>query len=338
MKRMKFAFTAGAAAAFLCAGAANAQTSTRLYGVLDLFAGSNKPSGTANRQTVIDSGGMTTSYWGITGTEDMGGNLKANFVLESYVRLDTGAAGRSDSDPLFTRSAWVGLSGDFGEVRVGRQINPMFTANVMFDPTSGSTRFSPLLNQLWTVPFGRVISGDTTRPNSIGYYSPTLNGFSGRIVYSLGEQPGTDSVNNTSAMLLYQNGPLAATIAGQQVKFGPGITATNTNEKLYMAGLIYDLKAVKLFGQYDTKRSNVVDSDSWSLGATIPVGAGKIITSWATTKNEAAGAPDYRRKSALLGYDYALSKRTDLYANYLYDKLSGANTGSVIGVGIKHVF
>jgi predicted porin len=341
MNRMKLAFTVAAAAACLgAAGSASAQSSVRLYGVLDMFAGSNKPSGSAERTTVIDSGGMTTSYWGITGTEDLGGNLKTNFVLESYLRMDTGAAGRSDADPLFTRSAWVGLSGDFGEVRLGRQINPVFSATVMFDPTIGSTRFSPVLNQLWTVPFGRVISGDTTRPNSVGYYSPTVNGFSGRIVYSLGEQADTNSMNNTSGMLLYQAGPFAATLAAQQVKFGPGISAVNPTEKLYVAGVSYDMTVAKLFGQYDKKKATgvTIDSDTYSVGASIPVGAGKILASYATTRNSTAGAPDYRRNSALIGYDHALSKRTDVYVNYLYDKLSTASTGSVMGVGLKHNF
>lgn len=342
MRPMKLAFTVvtAAAACLGAAGSASAQGNARLYGVLDLFAVSNKPSGTGERTTAIDSGGMTTSYWGITGVEDIGNGLKASFVLESYLRLDTGSAGRSDADPLFTRSAWVGLSGAFGEVRVGRQINPVFSATVMFDPTIGSTRFSPVLNQLWTVPFGRVISGDTTRPNSIGYYSPTFNGLSGRIVYSLGEQAGTNSINNTSGMLLYAAGPFAAALAAQEVKFGPGISAVNPTEKLYVAGVSYDLKVVKLFGQYDKKKATgvTIDSDTYSVGASIPAGAGKILTSFATTRNSTAGAADYRRNSALIGYDYFLSKRTDVFVNYLYDKHSAAGTGSVVGAGIKHTF
>jgi predicted porin len=342
MNRMKLAMTAAAAAAAClgAAGNASAQSNVRLYGVLDLFAGSSKPSGSDPRSTVIDSGGMTTSYWGITGSENLGGNLKANFVLESYVRLDTGAAGRSDADPLFTRSAWVSLSGALGEVRLGRQINPVFSATVMFDPTIGSTRFSPVLNQLWTVPFGRVISGDTTRPNSIGYYSPTINGLRGSIVYSLGEQAGTNSMNNTSGMLLYVQGPFAATLAAQQVKFGPGISAVNPTEKLYVAGVSYDFVVAKLFGQYDKKKATgvTIDSDTYSVGASIPFGAGKFLTSYATTRNSTAGMPDYRRNSALVGYDYALSKRTDVYANYLYDKLRSASTGSLVGIGVKHNF
>jgi predicted porin len=344
MSRIKLAITAGAAAAACLAasGSASAQGNVRLYGVLDLFAGSSKPSGSDQRSTVIDSGGMTTSYWGITGSEELGGNLKATFVLESYVRLDTGAAGRSDADPLFTRSAWVGLTGALGEVRIGRQINPVFSATVLFDPTIGSTRFSPVLNQLWTVPFGRVISGDTTRPNSIGYYSPPVGGLRASIVYSLGEQPGTNSMNNTSGMLLYREGPFAAALAAQEVKFGPGISAANPTEKLYVAGVSYDLAVVKLFGQYDKKKATgvTIDSDTYSVGASIPVGAsGKILTSYATTRNSTAGAPDYRRDSALIGYDYALSKRTDVYANFLYDKLrSASNTGSLIGIGVKHNF
>lgn len=294
-----------------------------------------KPSG-ATRATILDGGGMTTSFWGIGGSEDLGGGLTAKFALESYIRNDIGAGGRSDTDPLFARSAYVGLVGGFGEIRVGRQPNP-FGTTVMFEPTGASTRFSPLLNQLWTPAFGRVVSGDTTRVNGLGYISPTIGGFSTQLVYSLGEVAGTDGTNNISGNLTYRTGGLAVGLAAQRVEFGPGIVAASPNEKDYALGASYDFQVVKAFGQYNKKKTDGVslESDTYSVGASVPVGVGKILAAVASTKFDAT---DIRRNTAVVGYDHALSKRTDVYVNYLYDKLSNANVGNTVAVGVRHSF
>jgi predicted porin len=342
MSQMKLRLKIAAAAVIATAaiGQAQAQSNVQVYGTLDMFMGSLKPSDVTARTSVIDSGGMTTSFWGIGGSESLGGNLKTTFAIEGYLRVDTGGAGRSDTDPMFARNAYVGLAGSYGEVRFGRQGNPTFSATALFDVTGGSTRMSPLLNQLWTAPFGRVIAGDTVWANAIGYYSPTIAGFSGRLLYSLGEAATNNGTNNFGGMMLYQNGPFAATLAAQKVKVGPGLTATRTSEDVYVVGASYDFKTAKLFSQYDRKKSTGIEvkSDTFSLGTTIPVGAGKVLLSAVTTKFETAGAADTRRNTAGIGYDYSLSTRTDVYTNYLRDKLSTAANGHVFGVGVRHRF
>lgn len=100
---------------------ATAADGIQLYGVIDSFAGSTKRSDNIARLTVVGSGGMTTPFWGLRGNEDLGDGTKAMFQLEQFFQPDNGRAGRNPADPAgFSRSGWVGLSGRFGQLTVGR--------------------------------------------------------------------------------------------------------------------------------------------------------------------------------------------------------------------------
>ena len=103
-------------AALLCAAGAHAQSSVQLTGLVDVFAGSMKMAGDASSKSVVDSGGLTTSWFGMKGTEDLGGGLKAHFNLTSFIKVDTGTQGRFTGDTFFSRDANVSLSGGFGSV------------------------------------------------------------------------------------------------------------------------------------------------------------------------------------------------------------------------------
>jgi general bacterial porin, GBP family len=125
MNASPFKTTLLAAAALLAAGAAQAQSTVTLYGLLDLGlnqykAGSN--SGGASVWKLNDGvvNGLNGSRWGIRVSEDLGGGLKANAVAESGLSADTGALGQGGL--AFGRQVFVGLSqASLGELRVGRQ-------------------------------------------------------------------------------------------------------------------------------------------------------------------------------------------------------------------------
>ncbi len=105
----------------------------------------------------------------------------------------------------------------------------------------------------------------------------------------------------------------------------------------------YDFKVVKLFaqGQYIKSHVNNATGDikhtNGQVGASIPVGNGNVLVSYAydKTKNSVA---NFKRNTAGLAYDYNLSKRTDVYAAYFYDKLSDQSHGDSFGVGVRHRF
>ncbi|GDY35808.1 hypothetical protein ACINB_17000 [Acidovorax sp. NB1] len=122
--RQRWSRTWGTAVALSAATlAAQAQPTAgpglQLYGLVDAAVGRfAAPATGINAQdraiTKLEGGGMSTSHWGVRGTEDLGGGLSAQFELSSFVRNDSGATGRSDAlpapvnvaaDPVFSRAA-----------------------------------------------------------------------------------------------------------------------------------------------------------------------------------------------------------------------------------------
>ncbi|MES2117495.1 MAG: porin [Pseudomonadota bacterium] len=314
------------------------QSDVRVYGILDVFAGnSNNSGGVATR--AINNGGMTTSYYGIGGHEELGGGLKAVFALEGVVRLDTGESGRFPNDPMFSRAAYVGLSGSGGTFKLGRVPNPLFQASAAVNPYAFSTRFSPLMTQLWSAPYGSAVTGDTGWSNALHYTSPTLGGVTIVGQYAPGENPATPS-HNAAAVLRYEAGPLLLVAGGQRVEAGLGITAAAPRQDTWLTGVAYDLHAVKLYGSYDRNRTDGTGrrTRTAQLGLQIPSGAGRYLLSWARSHEETLAKPQFRRDTATAGYDYSLSVRTDVYAVFVYDKLSTASDGNTTALGIRHKF
>src|SRR5437868_4555135 len=88
---------------------AHAQSNVQLYGLLDMGVGiTTNATPAGGNLSQVSSGGMNTSRWGIKGSEDLGGGLKAVFQLESGIIMDTGA----QDGNLFKRQANVGLEGN----------------------------------------------------------------------------------------------------------------------------------------------------------------------------------------------------------------------------------
>src|SRR5262249_55986998 len=104
--------------------------------------------------------------------------------------------------------------------------------------------------------------------------------------------------------------------------------------------LTYDFQVVKVYGQYQYIRNRIVSGDMTSnggqLGVSVPLGGGSVMASYAYTKS--SGASDVSRNTWAVGYDYRFSKRTDVYAAYLSDRVSGLSTGNTFGVGMRTKF
>ncbi|HQA34421.1 MAG TPA: porin, partial [Casimicrobium huifangae] len=114
----------------IAAGAASAQTANvTLYGIIDTYLASERgssPTVAANKvsTTGLVSGGISGSRWGLRGSESLGGGLNAFFNLENGFNVDNGSLGQGGL--LFGRRAYVGLSGGFGSIQMGRDYSPNF--------------------------------------------------------------------------------------------------------------------------------------------------------------------------------------------------------------------
>lgn len=330
------------------AGGAQAQSSVTLYGILDLSVGSFENAhleGVDARLTQVESGKMTTSFFGFRGVEDLGNGLKALFTLESFMRMDTGAQGRNNSDVFWARNANVGLAGDFGKVVLGRMDNFLYQQALMFNPFGGSFGFSPTIRLTYGA-FGPD-KGDSGWSNSIAYYMPNLSGFSFAGQVQLGESETED--DSAGLMAGYTSGPFAIGLGYQTVRSAelPKPNLASGKQSFTLLGTSYDLGMVKLFGQMGQYQGKglaaAVDNTKtkiYQLGAAVPVGtSGKVLASYGRQTKELVGG-DVKHTILTLGYDHNLSKRTDVYTVYMRDDDNRANfeAGNTIAFGIRHRF
>lgn len=337
------------------AGVAHAQSSVTLYGIADVWLGQTSSKTTTAgvevkqpSQTAINSGGLNGSRWGLRGSEDLGGGLKAVFQLESGFDISTGA---NTQGALFGRQAFVGLSGGFGTVSLGRQ----YTA---YDVLRGAT------NNVYDSSFAATggawangVADYTNRVNnSISYTSPSFAGFSGQIVASVGEDKttGLSATKNNSLHIKYANGPLLVGFAHQTennrnaavlAAAGPPVVlaaaANNAPDRKYnMVAASYDFGVAALQAAYNQAKQGSREDKEVQVGVSVPFGAASIALGAARSKSEFGGASTTGTGFGVAAV-YDLSKRTSLYAGLNANKAEAGTVKtqtSLAAVGVRHRF
>ncbi|MES2945630.1 MAG: porin [Pseudomonadota bacterium] len=338
------------------AGVAQAQSSVTLYGLVDAYVGSRSVTvgGTKTTQTVVNSSGQNKSRFGFRGVEDLGGGLKAVFVLEGGFNTDDGA-GNLSGGGLFSRQANVGLTGGFGTVKIGR----VYTA---YDALRGATNMIYDSNFAITANAwngGSVADYANRTSNGFSYESPSFGGFSGAFVAGVGEDKnavGTQTASrNFSLHVKYANGPLMVGYAHQNQKFNGGTTifsipsavAVSTRPARYnLFAASYDFGVAKIVGNYnhaaqDANLAGVPENKDkeYQVGVSVPFGAAAIAAGYARSKSDNTSAKGVGY--SILG-TYSLSKRTNLYTGLLQTKLTTAapvtTKVNLFAVGVKHTF
>ncbi|MEH3087387.1 MAG: porin [Xylophilus ampelinus] len=341
-------------------GAAMAQSSVTLFGIVDASVGRVSGSGAGNR-VGLNSGGYNTSRIGFRGTEDLGGGLAASFWLEGQILADTGSQGTGDTGgSLFGRRSTVSLSGAFGEVRLGRDFTASFANQLAFDPFAatgfGSANLDNGLGRrtlAGATTGSEVLQSSTARAsNQISYFLPnTLGGFYGQLQYGFGETISTannDRYGDTyGARVGYANGPLNVGgayqlrrgSAGNGAATGLGV-ALNSSSRDYEVGTIgatYDFGVVKPFVQVNIERAEAVAGlprarlNSYLVGASAPLGAGELRAS--AIRYDLKDSGNDANKFAI-GYNYNLSKRTAVYTNVATVRNKGASIQTISGGGL----
>jgi len=327
-----------------CAGLAGTSDAladdVEFYGLIGSFVGSMKRSDDVPRATVVGSGGLTTSWWGVRGSEDLGDGTKAIFELEQWFQPDTGGAGRSPADPSgFSRNGWVGLKGRYGQLTIGRHTSPYYVSMQLVNPFGSSVVFSPLVLQSYITAFNNTVIGDTVWNNVVQYVAPDIGGLSTTVVYAPGEVAGNSSVRNVGIHFRYVHDNLTAVFSAQRNR--TAAVAPSTGQDAYLAGVAYDMGWAKLYGSAQTTDNDVTDirARTWQLGTSVPVTkGGSILASWARTTQDNPAMSVGTHDTAALGYDYYLSKRTDVYVIYLYDHNEGRASGNSYALGLRHIF
>ncbi|MBU0915193.1 porin [Aquabacterium parvum] len=348
-------------AAIAASSAAFAQSSVTLYGVVDASVESVKGDKTVTR---VSSDNLASSRIAFKGVEDLGGGLKATFLLDASAKVDNGG---SDS-AFFSRSAYVGLAGGFGEVRLGRQ-----------DSLIGAQLFGVTGAQAYDEgKISGVLAGNDLRrlDNAITYIAPTLvPGLTLAAQFSTGYSSSVTTEDNGNDgrtygfSAAYANGPLSAGLS--YIKANTDVAGDVENTGVLVFGA-YDFGVAKLTAYYNTDDRDTAsgqqydDRNLYGFKVAVPVATGVTLTGGYAqvrgakgdaTNTAVAGSFNNKNtqddKASILTFraQYDLSKRTALYALFTQvrnDKNTDLSVSGVtiandkssrgLAVGVRHCF
>ena len=316
------------AALAMVAGTAQAQSSVSIYGILDygykdsevkLTAGAD---GVALKSRDMAVSNQQTSRWGMRGTEDLGGGLKAGFQLEAGMSLDS--SGAASTNNLGARPTFISLSSaTMGEVRVGRQDTPLhvsmgrfntggqnnmpgssystFATSVFVDNAGGDVDLD-LNNYVNETGLGRYT---TTIDKALTYTTPVISGFQAQLLIS----DGKDSVNANDA---------ADTLTAEQKRETQGF---NVSYKTGKFDIGYGYNKSKTTGGLTVATlavaaSSTDETTATNLGASYDFGVAKVFAQRVTNKNESATATVFDNEVNEIGVRVPVGK-TLLWASYM---------------------
>ncbi len=376
------------ALAALAATTAFAQSSVTLSGLID--AGYQSIDYKGGKAGGITNNGSATSTIQLSGSEDLGGGLKANFKLNSDFNPTTtngnsgGAAAHTANTGSWLNSEQrVGLSGGFGAVDFGVINNGSLAAQGTGNPF-GTAVGSGFRSLVTTDSLTVASSSPVRHDNSFRYTSPSMNGFTGEYYYvkknTNASNSGTAGVNTTfgttfgtydtagisEVTLKYNKGPLNVAFANQsQDAKDAGASPANTKGTLNTLGVNYTMGAITGYLINQTAKddnataANKLDRTTTQYAVKYVTGAHSFMVQTGTAKLKSSGQTSTAtfavegEKSTLtgIGYDYALSKRTNVYfrSESINDKaglvaqrasidVAGQTKITRQAIGVRHTF
>lgn len=336
-----------ALAAVAATGASFAQSTVTIDGVVELGVVSpiGRAAGTGARLDAANG----ASQIRFRGSEDLGGGLRANFILAQRLSLESGGNdGSSNGRPTFQGESTVGLSGGFGSVKIGRALTALQGPINATDPwgtlQQASTAILP--SGYYTEPTGDLNGSGLGRTDGIFYNSPNMGGFVVNATYGLkfsGTNPAASQAANTENLISlyggYSAGPLTLGVGYEQNRRDDSVT--------FIHG-IYDLGFMRIGAGYATLEAGAAapagpagallagqEAKNYNIMAIVPLGAVTLKAGYGASKNDTTDTD--RSKKFGIGLDYPLSKRTLVYVSYGRDSVPTVrNTG--YDVGIRHTF
>ncbi len=289
-----------------------AQSSVTLYGRINTTVESQKV-GDGDRKVVVQN---NSSRFGFKGQEDLGGGLKASFNLESGLNSDDGRAAAT----FWGREAWVQLAGSFGAVRLGN-----FTPESYF----ATADYISMHNHDTGTSSDALYAFKTYRSsNKIGYFTPTVGGFSGSASVSAGEgAAGSEKLFD-----------LAANYVGGPLHLGAGFSKEGDVKQIAVRGL-YELGAFTVGAYYQRADDGAQNRNVYRLSGMYTMGASEFHANFGATQGKGDFLTQGKTTQFTLGYNYNLSKRTKVYGFYTAQnaKLNAADFSS-LAAGVRHNF
>lgn len=352
-----------AVAAGLCAGfpalAQTTGTSLALYGIVDVSVrhGSGYTSGYARSPanvTSVASGVGPTSRWGVRGTEDLGGGLRALFNLESGINVDTGA--QANANTYFDRASIVGLAGGWGTVTLGRQNTLLADSAGVADPIglrfaglNPNVQVTSLTGHQLGIEFGATGStGSSNRVNNSIKYSVPVGPVVARAMYSFGEVADSSSKQRSAGLGLdYITPNLSVTSAVTQFR--------DVNDRELKAGNLgvswRALPALRVmanmgYNKAQTTATSETKNRLLALGVNYAVSpAVDVLVGYYKVDRTRTGQADDGFKRLLAFVEYKFSRRSKVFLEFDNTRWDGnylgtghKSTSNGVSVGITHTF
>jgi len=290
MKKSLFAIAAVTA----FAGAAQAQSSVTVYGILDVgftgadakaFPASNAAGSKKTTSAQFGQSAETTSRLGFKGTEDLGGGMKGFFTAEFQLYPQEDRLSGASTGGLINRQTFVGLSkAGLGQAAIGTQYTPIHTSVAATDPGQqnnvvGSIIYPAKANSVDTSTAAYTIRQN----NAITFNTEKFAGFSAKGIYSQKNQDETQTgANNTAA---------AYTAGGTKNVNGWGLGVDYTWQKLLVTAAYQSFRnETNVSGTSPITTTNTNDNglnakdNQTYVGATYDFGILKAYASWINRK------------------------------------------------------
>ncbi|WOD15891.1 porin [Paraburkholderia kirstenboschensis] len=350
----------GVAVLSVFATAAHAQSSVTLYGLIDtgIVYTNNQGSGSAVQ---MQSSMLSNEVWGLKGSEDLGANLHAIFRLENGFNIQNGR--NTYSGTMFGRQAYVGLQGDsYGTLTLGRQYDAVVD---MLGPIALANNGDG--NNLAAHPFDNDNVDDSFYiNNSVKYVSPNFKGLQGEALYGFSDAAGGFSNNRAYSLgLSYSNGPINLAAAYLQSNSGSlsstGAVSNNdfvnfpaSRQRVMGAGGSYNFGpasvgllwthtlldntqpgANSVISQaFNTLHFNNYEANvHYALTPSLSLAGAYTFTQGAFSSANGSANPKWHQVTVMV--DYSLSKRTDVYAEGVYQHAYGAEGSAFTGAYIN---
>jgi predicted porin len=318
-------------------GAASAQANVTLYGIVDAGIDYDTSKNPGGGKWAVQSGQQSSSRIGFKGTENLGGGLSTNFVLENGFQIDDGTLKypvNPTTPRLFGRQAWISLDGSFGSIKLGRQYSSTFLTLGAFDPFG----LASAGNAQNLFGYGvDAIDPIARSDNTISYTTPIVAGLSAQVGYKLGETAGAFHTGSSQFLgLTYAHDRLIAMASYQStnnVSFGAATTplgeivvpsglgavantATGAQVKTGIVGASYDFGGAKVslvYGGNKATATGDVKMTNYLVGVTARAGTGSVLGSW--NRSNIADISGAVTNMYSFGYKYPFSQSTNFYAN-----------------------
>jgi predicted porin len=241
--------------------------------------------------------------------------MKAGFWLEGGLKVDSGSS--ADPSRIFDRRSTVSLSSALGEIRLGRDTVPTYTAEVDYDPfgDNGVASIGHFFDTL-----GTNVNTQKRADNMAAYFLPGTLGVPGSLggLYanaSMAAGEGNPGNKLYGGRLGYRAGPFDVSLAYSETQVSPlAGFGSDDKYKVFAAGGKWDFGFATILGEYFEDKYSSRKVDIYNVGVLIPLGAAIIRAGYVHVDGKGPGFDGNDAKQFALGVVYNLSKRTALYA------------------------